>query len=135
MELPQLCNISSPIRTNGGYCEFLYQNSLLDFTLNTTPKRFIDDTPSLDFCNENLLVGTPTEIREVSQECFLSPDIERIRRGRPRAECISSLILEGSTSTGTIRCKICKRIFPREKSLQAHMRTHTGVCCYSFKYF
>ncbi|WAR23219.1 ZN367-like protein, partial [Mya arenaria] len=63
------------------------------------------------------------------------------KRGRPRAEKISSLILEGALSTNSIRCRICSRVFPREKSLQAHMRTHTGErpylcdfpgCCKSF---
>ena len=49
------------------------------------------------------------------------------KRGRPRAEKISSLILQGSVSHSSIRCKICSRVFPREKSLQAHMRTHTGI--------
>ena len=48
------------------------------------------------------------------------------KRGRPRADVITSLILKGSASKGKIRCDICSRIFPREKSLQAHMRTHTG---------
>ncbi|KAL4235692.1 hypothetical protein ACF0H5_004085 [Mactra antiquata] len=48
------------------------------------------------------------------------------KRGRPRAEKISSLILEGALSPNGIRCRVCSRVFPREKSLQAHMRTHTG---------
>ncbi|XP_060589257.1 zinc finger protein 367-like [Ruditapes philippinarum] len=48
------------------------------------------------------------------------------KRGRPRAEKISSLILEGALSVNGIRCRVCSRVFPREKSLQAHMRTHTG---------
>ena len=48
------------------------------------------------------------------------------KRGRPRAEKISSLILEGALSRNGIRCKVCSRVFPREKSLQAHIRTHTG---------
>ncbi|XP_022107674.1 zinc finger protein 367-like [Acanthaster planci] len=47
-------------------------------------------------------------------------------RGRPRAEVIPELQKEGSTSGHGIRCKICQRVFPREKSLQAHIRTHTG---------
>ena len=49
-----------------------------------------------------------------------------LRRGRPRADSIGSLIIEGSKTPGTIRCKVCNRNFPRGKSLQAHMRTHTG---------
>ncbi|KAM4709903.1 zinc finger protein 367 [Discoglossus pictus] len=49
-----------------------------------------------------------------------------IRRGRPRAETVRDLINEGENSSSRIRCNICNRVFPREKSLQAHKRTHTG---------
>ncbi|KAM9360621.1 zinc finger protein 367 [Symphorus nematophorus] len=57
-----------------------------------------------------------------------SPDQIRdgIRRGRPRADTVRELISEGETSSSRIRCNICNRVFPREKSLQAHKRTHTG---------
>nr|AAH71130.1 MGC81504 protein [Xenopus laevis] len=48
------------------------------------------------------------------------------RRGRPRAETVRDLISEGEHSSSRIRCNICNRVFPREKSLQAHKRTHTG---------
>lgn len=48
------------------------------------------------------------------------------RRGRPKLEEISSLIKEGAQSKSPIRCRFCKRTFPREKSLQAHQRIHTG---------
>lgn len=48
------------------------------------------------------------------------------KRGRPRADVINSLIIEGSQSPSSIKCRICNRVFPREKSLQAHLRTHTG---------
>lgn len=50
-----------------------------------------------------------------------------IRRGRPRADTVRELISEGETSSSRIRCNICNRVFPREKSLQAHKRTHTGT--------
>uniref|UniRef100_T1J9F8 C2H2-type domain-containing protein n=1 Tax=Strigamia maritima TaxID=126957 RepID=T1J9F8_STRMM len=49
-----------------------------------------------------------------------------LRRGRPRADSITGLILKGSTSPSNIKCQICNRVFPRDKSLQAHLRTHTG---------
>lgn len=55
-----------------------------------------------------------------------------LKRGRPRAEIINNLIIEGSSSQSSIRCDICHRVFPREKSLQAHKRIHTGekpYCC------
>ncbi|XP_077565189.1 zinc finger protein 367-like isoform X2 [Stigmatopora nigra] len=57
-----------------------------------------------------------------------SPDQSKdgIRRGRPRADTVRELINEGETSSSRIRCNICNRVFPREKSLQAHKRTHTG---------
>lgn len=48
------------------------------------------------------------------------------RRGRPRSEALTTLMMEGSTSPSAIKCKYCHRVFPREKSLQAHLRTHTG---------
>lgn len=47
-------------------------------------------------------------------------------RGRPKAEMINHLIEEGTQSCSPIRCDICSRVFPREKSLQAHKRTHSG---------
>lgn len=49
------------------------------------------------------------------------------RRGRPRADVINTLIIEGAQSPSSIKCPICNRVFPREKSLQAHLRTHTGT--------
>lgn len=51
---------------------------------------------------------------------------DAIRRGRPRADTVRELINEGESSSSRIRCNICNRVFPREKSLQAHKRTHTG---------
>ncbi|CAB1320102.1 unnamed protein product [Coregonus sp. 'balchen'] len=48
------------------------------------------------------------------------------RRGRPRADTVRELINEGESSSSRIRCNICNRVFPREKSLQAHKRTHTA---------
>ncbi|NXG09128.1 ZN367 protein, partial [Sakesphorus luctuosus] len=48
------------------------------------------------------------------------------KRGRPRADTVRDLISEGEHSSSRIRCNICNRVFPREKSLQAHKRTHTG---------
>ncbi|ELT91104.1 hypothetical protein CAPTEDRAFT_227287 [Capitella teleta] len=55
-----------------------------------------------------------------------TPERSLLKRGRPRADSIPSLIKEGDKPDGHIQCTICNRYFPREKSLQAHMRTHTG---------
>ena len=59
-----------------------------------------------------------------------SPDFairHESKRGRPRADAITNLMVEGSTSPSAIKCRFCNRVFPREKSLQAHLRTHTGM--------
>lgn len=56
----------------------------------------------------------------------LSTDGRENRRGRPRSEALTTLMIEGSTSPSSIKCSYCNRVFPREKSLQAHLRTHTG---------
>lgn len=53
-------------------------------------------------------------------------DCRENRRGRPRSEALTTLMIEGSTSPSSIKCSYCNRVFPREKSLQAHLRTHTG---------
>ena len=47
-------------------------------------------------------------------------------RGRPRADVVNILMEEGQNSYSSIRCDVCNRVFPREKSLQAHKRTHSG---------
>lgn len=52
---------------------------------------------------------------------------ESHRRGRPRADALTNLMKQGSTSPSSIKCTFCNRVFPREKSLQAHLRTHTGT--------
>lgn len=67
-----------------------------------------------------------------SDECLDMPSVSSIRRGRPRSSDISSLMQVAKDSASGIRCKYCSRVFPREKSLQAHLRTHTGerpYCC------
>jgi hypothetical protein len=43
---------------------------------------------------------------------------DNCKRGRPRADVINHLIHEGSSSPSGIKCKVCNRVFPREKSLQ-----------------
>ena len=69
---------------------------------------YIDGSPAY---NEN----NPTRRRSSS-----------VKRGRPSNFEISKLIMNGSSSKSNIKCDICQRVFPREKSLAAHLRTHTG---------
>ena len=60
---------------------------------------------------------------------------QQVKRGRPKLEMIKGLMNTNCGSSSTIRCNLCNRVFPREKSLQAHIRTHTGekpyVCTHS----
>lgn len=49
------------------------------------------------------------------------------KRGRPKSELLTTLMIQGSTSPSAIKCKFCNRVFPRDKSLSAHLRTHTGI--------
>lgn len=43
------------------------------------------------------------------------------KRGRPRADVIKNLCVEGSSSPSEIKCVTCHRVFPREKSLQVYI--------------
>ncbi|NXN30819.1 ZN367 protein, partial [Nycticryphes semicollaris] len=69
--------------------------------------------------------GEKVGIRRVFSWAVISTQ-DRLRRGRPRADTVPELINEGVHSSSSIRCNVCYRVFPREKSLQAHKRTHTG---------
>lgn len=83
---------------------------------NTPPNKFaFPSFPSLSPYDLNRLGEEP------STDTKITPP-----RGRPKAEMISYLIVEGAQSRSPIRCDICSRVFPREKSLQAHKRTHSG---------
>ncbi|NWZ08051.1 ZN367 protein, partial [Agelaius phoeniceus] len=71
--------------------------------------------------------GRLRHLKEVPEfSCLVIYTQDGIRRGRPRADTVRDLISEGEHSSSRIRCNICNRVFPREKSLQAHKRTHTG---------
>lgn len=98
-----------------------------------TPKR----AKTLDEESETVIVTPPSrnvkiKVNELNEKSpvngstnMLSPN--ETRRGRPRAEVLTTLIKQGSTSPSSIKCSYCHRVFPREKSLQAHLRTHTGI--------
>ncbi|XP_055592821.1 Krueppel homolog 1-like [Uranotaenia lowii] len=95
------------------------------------------------------LIGTPTtntpggqggnngwnqHQNPLSSEGSGSAEKSENKRGRPRSELLTSLMVEGSISPSAIKCRYCNRVFPREKSLQAHLRTHTGERPYQCDY-
>ena len=100
--------------------------------LNTfeTPKRRRREEEESLLDNSGLSQGDGDE----SRIDYNSKSDSQLKRGRPRAEIINHLIIKGSSSHSSIRCDICNRVFPREKSLQAHKRIHTGekpyICDY-----
>ncbi|XP_005099028.1 Krueppel homolog 1 [Aplysia californica] len=74
------------------------------------------------------MTNLTAKAKENSNKLQISTKRERDsgKRGRPRADLLTTLMIEGSSSKSKIRCDKCGRAFPREKSLQAHLRTHTG---------
>ncbi|KAM5193908.1 zinc finger protein 367 [Mantella aurantiaca] len=124
----------SPVPTSPGFSDFMvypwrWGENAHNVTLSPGPPGRHQLPPS------DPVQAARDPVRDV-----ISPDLERansgggdegslrdgIRRGRPRAETVRDLINEGENSSSRIRCNICNRVFPREKSLQAHKRTHTG---------
>lgn len=69
---------------------------------------------------------TPPGTKSEDEKQTLQQLRARHRRGRPRTDELATLIIQGSTSPSSIKCSFCQRVFPREKSLQAHERTHRG---------
>ncbi|XP_053687647.1 zinc finger protein 1-like [Sabethes cyaneus] len=87
------------------------------------------------------IIGTPTGTNNGSssnswkqQTGSSSAEKSENKRGRPRSEALTTLMVEGSISPSAIKCRYCNRVFPREKSLQAHLRTHTGERPYQCDY-
>lgn len=81
------------------------------------------DSPEFSLRNNS---NTSSNISTNSHNTPNLGDARENRRGRPRSEALTTLMIEGSTSPSSIKCSYCNRVFPREKSLQAHLRTHTG---------
>ena len=100
-------------------------SSLTNHELGTPQAFTVTSSSTVLATPESLTCITPDTLNSSS-----SSDIEGLssrhqqiindsgKRGRPRADVITHLILEGSSSPSGIKCRICNRVFPREKSLQ-----------------
>jgi hypothetical protein len=97
--------------------------------MSTTPnENILNASPSTSAANENWSWHpNADESPSTNENQLLNRSLDSVsRRGRPKSEAIQSLMMEGSTSPSAIKCKFCNRVFPRDKSLSAHLRTHTG---------
>ena len=72
------------------------------------------------------LISTPKQQTTTEEPSSPTSPSNFTLRGRPKADLVNKLIAEGHKSCSSIRCDVCGRVFPREKSLQAHKRTHSG---------
>lgn len=88
---------------------------------------FKDENKNSSYSTSPSSVGRGSPEEDSSDSEYESSQDPNNRRGRPRADAITTLIFKGAASMSHIRCNTCNRVFPREKSLQAHMRTHTGI--------
>ncbi|XP_037071418.1 transcription factor btd-like [Pollicipes pollicipes] len=83
------------------------------------------DSDSMTF--ETSVLTPDQKIPSADAESSGSGEVDHLRRrGRPRSEDIELLQNVGKRARSLIQCKFCFREFPREKSLQAHIRVHTG---------
>jgi len=102
------------ISLNNYVCLFVFQKHHLIFSPGVGSVPYSPESPAQLLCS-------PLSLNDSG-----SGD-ENIKRGRPPTNAIQALISQGSVAESSIRCQFCSRVFPREKSLQAHMRTHTGL--------
>ena len=123
---------SSPDRDHHNHHIDLHSPSLSS-PLRSSPILFSPPPPSSRQSSEQQQESMENHRQLSNENSYITPMKrsslsinQNLKRGRPRNEDISNLILTGSNSLSSIKCDICHRTFPREKSLQAHLRTHTG---------
>lgn len=109
--------------SNGGQTQYNHNNQWIDGSLSP-----VSSCGSPDYViNRGQYQTVPAQSNAQNSGGGTPLDNRENRRGRPRSEALTTLMIEGSTSPSAIKCGFCNRVFPREKSLQAHLRTHTGT--------
>lgn len=125
---------SSPFKKRDVHNEANIRNNLCNSTPRSIKRQFTDafdlspvqSSKKIDtsFCENNSEIDDDSSF--LGGENNENSDNSQARRGRPKLDAIKCLISNASESKSAIRCHTCNRVFPREKSLQAHIRTHTG---------
>lgn len=128
-DLDQLNSVSETLVPIKNDCQENYHPSFwaeraIGVQLSSSPDRSFGQTSSP--LSSSPIRSSPILFSPPPPSSSFSGSSQTMKRGRPRTEDISTLILSGSNSRSSIKCDICHRVFPREKSLQAHLRTHTG---------
>lgn len=120
---------SSPLSSPIYYVDSGFVNTSNVLTLDSVGDKH--QTDSSESSNNMYDVGSSIQLSPISDDCSENHHLSnlnhrnKLKRGRPKLETISNLI-NSSHDVSAIKCEICKRTFPREKSLQAHIRIHTG---------
>lgn len=88
-----------------------------------SPSSNNSETSSPGFCSPSFNYNSPSPSNSKQSSSSSSSS----KRGRPKSEILTTLILEGKGSPSAIKCRFCGRVFPRDKSLNAHERIHSGI--------
>lgn len=121
---PQDYEANSPDNWNGSQCQWLDRSPV---SSSCESPEFVSGSGSGTTSQLNgSRISTATSNGSMNGSTSAMLLDRENRRGRPRSESLTILMYEGSTSPSAIKCRYCNRVFPREKSLQAHLRIHTG---------
>lgn len=135
-EIVQLSHVESPLKAATPLAQ---QTSTKTITFSLTPTSGSSNTDvdayRISTTDDGLSpsVSNCHPIDECKSDSLISGDNSSTpekpakgKIGRPRKAELQHLQKEGEQSPSEMKCLVCKRVFPRIKSLEAHMRIHTG---------
>ncbi|XP_067950453.1 zinc finger protein 367-like [Watersipora subatra] len=102
------------------------KTQLVTVLLMTSPTSSVSKSIHNVDNNQQADSGSPVGSPKASPSHDANQNSKYNKIGRPRKSEVEVLKAEGEISTSKMKCLVCKRIFPRVKSLEAHMRIHTG---------